>query len=185
MRYNAAVFEKPTPLSEAIASLRTATQADAARGIHALILALLAKLFTRLEQMIQLWQSGQLPTPQPRVNTTSKTIHPATTPPQEPTTRHAPSRRHHAPGAAVLRGSPAPSHQNPPSSHRCPTTHAPCPPPRAASIAHPVITSSRPPRARAPPPARTPISRKIPLKAVYKYDLIVTISYYTSRSSDR
>ncbi|MCC6716821.1 MAG: hypothetical protein IT555_02965 [Acetobacteraceae bacterium] len=57
------MINQPTQLAADLARLRTATQADGARGIHALILAILARFLARLEQVFLLWQSGQLPPP--------------------------------------------------------------------------------------------------------------------------
>ena len=56
-------------LSEQIAGLRRAVQAAPAAAwlpatLHALIIACFARLFTRLEQMLQLWQSGDLVIPE-------------------------------------------------------------------------------------------------------------------------
>lgn len=62
-------MHQPT-LAEQCASLRAAAQADAQRGwlrssLHVLIMACLARIFGRLEQLLLLWQSGALPPPQP------------------------------------------------------------------------------------------------------------------------
>ena len=59
------------PLADQLASLRTITAASPAGGwlpevLHALILACLTRLFSRLEQIIQLWQAGELSPPQTR-----------------------------------------------------------------------------------------------------------------------
>ncbi len=60
---------QPSALSAQIAGLRHAVQATPAAAwlpatLHALIIACLARLFTRLEQMLNLWQSGDLILPQ-------------------------------------------------------------------------------------------------------------------------
>ncbi len=57
-----------TPLARQVATIRGAilTQEKCAwipAGVHALIIACLARIFGRLEEMIRLWQSGQLPPP--------------------------------------------------------------------------------------------------------------------------
>ncbi len=60
----------PPPLADQIASLRAATAAVPQGGwllssLHALILALFDRIFGRLEHVLLLWQSGQLPLPAP------------------------------------------------------------------------------------------------------------------------
>ena len=58
-----------SPLGAQIASLRTAPAASTAacgmlsNALHALIAAILARIFGRLEQILLLWQTGNLPTP--------------------------------------------------------------------------------------------------------------------------
>lgn len=64
----------PSPLADTVASLRAATMATPAHAwlpaaIHALVLACLARLFGRLEEMIRLWQAGLLPPPAQRSRT--------------------------------------------------------------------------------------------------------------------
>ena len=61
------------PLSAQIATLRLAVPSGTAtgnRGLHSyiieLICACLTRIFSRLEQMAQLWQDGALPIPAPR-----------------------------------------------------------------------------------------------------------------------
>lgn len=63
-----------SPLANTVASLRVATLARPAHAwvpaaIHALILACLARLFGRLEEMVRLWQAGLLPPPTHRART--------------------------------------------------------------------------------------------------------------------
>ena len=58
-------------LSDQLLRLRHTAQAVESRAwlpeaIHALIAAIFARLFSRLEHIIQLWQAGQLPLPQSR-----------------------------------------------------------------------------------------------------------------------
>ncbi len=60
-----------TPLSAALAELRTATMAAPTHGrainyVIKMIYATLARLFTELEQLFLAWQSGQLETASPR-----------------------------------------------------------------------------------------------------------------------
>ena len=67
-------------LSEQIAGLRRAVQAAPAAAwlpatLHALIIACFARLFTRLEQMLQLWQSGDLVIPETPTRATTKSPH--------------------------------------------------------------------------------------------------------------
>jgi len=70
---------KPQPLADQFASLRAAAEADQAQAwlpasLHALIAACFARLFARLEQLVLLWQSGQLP--HPPVNAPHPARHP-------------------------------------------------------------------------------------------------------------
>jgi|GEM_PF-2270219 len=64
----------PPPLAQHIAGIAAgmramaddqAAQAGLVAALHALILATLARLLSRLEQMVELWQAGQLPEPPP------------------------------------------------------------------------------------------------------------------------
>ena len=62
---------QPPPLATRFASLHATIAACPYRGwlprsLHALILAALARVFGRLEQLLLLWQAGQLPTPKSR-----------------------------------------------------------------------------------------------------------------------
>jgi hypothetical protein len=64
----------PSPLADSVATLRIATLATPAQAwlpaaIHALILACLARVLGRLEDMIRLWQAGLLPPPRERQRT--------------------------------------------------------------------------------------------------------------------
>lgn len=59
-----------TPLSDQLRAMRTAAQAADAHGwlnsaLHALVMAVLGRIFGRLGQLIMLWQSGCLALPQP------------------------------------------------------------------------------------------------------------------------
>ncbi len=82
---------QPTPLSAQIAALRTTVPAGTAEGsrlhhsIIAIISAILTRLFTRLERMVELWQAGTLPLPAPR--------HPSAPNPARPTCAHPDSVR--------------------------------------------------------------------------------------------
>ena len=61
-----------TPLGAAIASLRLATAPSSgacgmlSNALHAMIAAIFARIFGRLEQIILLWQAGNLPAPPTR-----------------------------------------------------------------------------------------------------------------------
>ncbi len=71
----------PSPLADTVASLRIATLATPAHAwlpaaIHALILACLARILGRLEEMIRLWQAGLLPPPVQRPRTAPATSRP-------------------------------------------------------------------------------------------------------------
>ena len=61
---------KSSPLAGQLAGLRAAITSNDDRGwlsasLHAMIAAIFARIFDRLEQILVLWQSGQLPPPQP------------------------------------------------------------------------------------------------------------------------
>ena len=111
----------PPSLGDQIARLRTATQAQERcawipSAIHALIAALFARIFDRLESLILLWQSGTLP-PAPRARCDAPS-------PQAPHTR-APYTRAARPASS--RSSPA----SPPAGPNCarhagqPASHGP------------------------------------------------------------
>jgi hypothetical protein len=78
----------PSPLADDLARLRATAQAESVcRGprdvLAALLMACLARLFARLEDMLRLWQSGQLPPPPPpRAQAEPPTAHPGSVPPQ-------------------------------------------------------------------------------------------------------
>jgi hypothetical protein len=111
----------PSPLADSVASLRVATLATQAHAwlpaaIHALILACLARILGRLEEMIRLWQAGLLPLPMARPGTVR--ANPANPWPREarqdsisvpclPPARHRPpARARTADHAAAEAGSP-------------------------------------------------------------------------------
>ena len=59
---------QPAPLSAQLAELRANAPSGAACGmlsnaLHALIAAIFARIFSRLEQIVLLWQAGHLPAP--------------------------------------------------------------------------------------------------------------------------
>ena len=140
-------------LSEQIAGLRRAVQAAPAAAwlpatLHALIIACFARLFTRLEQMLQLWQSGDLVIPQIPPRTTTKSAH----------------RR--SPSAATFR-----------QSRRCARQTATPARPRARhprairrTAAIPPSATRQRPRPARDPPAPCPPSRVTPARS-YNYDI--------------
>lgn len=146
IRYNTPVSQTPTPLADGIASLRTAILADEARGIHALILAILARLLTRLEHMIRLWQAGQLPTPRTKPagrKTCSETVRRR----EAGAASARPSRRRPAHRATARRRTSAANARVGRNSAALPPQR---PPPRTRSIAPAGATAHRP-LVRAPP----------------------------------
>ena len=133
----------PTPLGAQIASLRKAGTAPPgadrrmlSKSLHALIAAIFARIFDRLEQILLLWQSGQLPAPPIRAPRA------ATLPRQHP----AKPRRHRARQRI----------RTPLTKPQAPNRHrAPNPPATSA----PFATTPSPVRPR---PARDPPSRRRP-----------------------
>ncbi|MCC6718278.1 MAG: hypothetical protein IT555_10365 [Acetobacteraceae bacterium] len=146
------MLSHPPTLNQQIAGLRSAISADQAPAwlpdaLHALIIAILARLLGRLEAMIQLWQSGQLPPPPLRAPARHTT-------PRRQTRSHAP--RPHA--------SESPRRAIAPPGAPMPASRAPAIT-RAASRTPPIPTPHRgfaappPPHpARAPPVSQHPIS---------------------------
>ena len=152
------MLDNPPPLADQFASLR-ATTATAQpplwlpASLHALILAALASLFSCLEDLIRLWQSGNLPTPQPR---------------PEPTPRPAPGSRR-APTTPPLRT--ASSHPRAHPAETRPPTRDVVANPRAVRIGRApnratqiiqlraTIPPLRPRSAHDPPPLHCPICR--------------------------
>ena len=106
---------QPTPLAHQIANLKIAAQASPASGflcesIHALITACLLRLFTRLDLLFQLWQSGTLPRPAYR--------HPAEKMPQM---HLAQARRNYYDNKTIIEPPPAaPPQPAPPPPDRSP-----------------------------------------------------------------
>jgi hypothetical protein len=91
----------PSPLAETVTAMRAALLATPAhdwvpQAIHALILACLARILGRLEEMIRLWQAGLLPPVAQRPRTA-----PATSRPRE--ARRSPDCVHHRTPAAQAR----------------------------------------------------------------------------------
>ena len=141
---------QPPLLANHFASLRAATAAAPQGGwlpssLHALISALFARLFDRLEQFLLLWQSGQLPTrresaPRPAADHTPAPAHPPTT--ASRTKRRARARTHA------------------PKINYTPATRTPSPnvAPRAGAIPPSIPSRPRTRPARAPPSVKNPTS---------------------------
>ncbi len=151
----------PSPLAESVASLRVAMLATPAHAcvptaIHALILACLARILGRLEDMIRAWQAGQLPPPTQRPRTARAT--PCARAPLRNTHRAASRERRpigaEQPADARDPASCAPSHRR----------HVPLRPDRPRPEFPP-----RPPGTNAadaaPPLAHAPIRRRISLRS--------------------
>lgn len=141
----------PPTLTQELAGLRQSAEADDAHGwlpaaLHALIMACLARLFARLEQVFLLWTAGDLPPQRP---TTPRPITPPTTrAPSRPRTHRASRQPRTRPSARTTK------HATP--RQTTVTTPAPSltPAPKRGIPAVPP-----PSNARAPPPPRAPIRR--------------------------
>ena len=144
---------QPSPsLADKLASLRSTAPAGAGRrmlpkSLDALIAAIFARIFARLEQIFLLWQSGTLPMPAPRERAT----HPQ---PKQFPQSHAARRT----SASAWRLGGQSSHASAPSPSPCSTRGAraksPAPRPcRGTSASHPESQRprSRNPAARDPP----------------------------------
>ena len=133
------------PLADHLASLRDDTAGGPIGGwlpapLHALILAALARVFGRLEQLLRLWQTGALPAPRPRAPTASAT-------PRAPQARARQTRIRHSRTrlAIARRGKPVMPRPGPPAS---------------STRSRPSARPHRQPRpARAPPSARRALFR--------------------------
>ncbi len=163
----------PPPLAPQIAGLTAGLRAESAAladrygtiparlvaAVHAMLLAALARLMDRLEQLLLLWQSGQLPQP------AARPVIASTTPPTKfnpiSPTRTKSSRTLHTrspPGATPP--APNPPIQTPPSGTRRErpgpaSAPIPChatipPPPTRHARAPPRKTTPRAPRRRTP-----------------------------------
>lgn len=127
----------PSELAESLASLRhaaTATQAPAwlPATLHALILACLARLIGRLEDMVQLWRAGLLPPPN----------HPAAHPAAPGTSRAPPASARRTPRRYRRR-----------RQTRAPRQHSVAPPCRHGVMRPPSAAAITPSRATTPSPA--------------------------------
>ena len=154
-------------LSDQFARLRIAAQAQETRAwiptaVQALITAILVRLFSRLEQMLLLWQSGTLPSR----DTPNRAAAVAPRLPGLHAPRHRPARR------IARRISRVQRHQRTAAPWAIPVTQPP-------NIAHEctLARSKRPHSARAPPCDRpSHRSRNPPLagsrnRAHYRFDI--------------
>ena len=137
---------QPAPLAAQLAAIRTATTSNDSRGmlpaaLHALIAAIFARIFGRLEQFLLLWQSGDLPQSEIQPPQSARNTRTSQLAIMRPTRATTPPIRPRQPPAA-----PSRAHANP---------NPPC----ARQIAPPILTRSTPliPLAR-PRPARDPPS---------------------------
>ena len=133
---------QPPPLADQMAQLHTALRAEGTcawlpEAVHALIAAFLARIFGRLEQLLQLWQSGNFPAPQPQR-------------PADPAARPRPPCVRRAPASARSRHRTVASG---PAAIAQPVA-APNPAPAIAPSGA-IIPSPRPRSAHDPPAAQT------------------------------
>jgi hypothetical protein len=186
----------PSTLADEVARLGTATTSVPAPvwlpdAVHALIMACLARLFGRLEEMIRLWQAGLLPPPPaprprqanlqprrpatlqvsaPRTPATSRHSYVPATPGEIPTEPHAGSpRRRTAPSAQP--GFVQPAGQ----THR--RTHALPPSCRAQSSPHAQTRGPPSKKRRSHPRERMSISLRYRI-----YQRIPTTADFGNRS---
>ena len=152
---------QPPRLAGQFAALR-ATTATTPKGawipapVHALIMACLARIFGRLEQLMLLWHACCLPAPpSPR---TPKCRNPSSVPHSR-----APARQAHRPASALGQLKAADR-----SSHAKPAMHAPTPRPAAS---RPIASSSRPHAARDPPNQPQNPARRVAQTRPYHYVL--------------
>ena len=153
------MLPQSTKLADDIANLRITATVNSGpsllpAALQTLIIAILTRLFTRLEDMIRLWQTGQLPIPPARPER-----HQSRT---ETVCGHERARRSSASFTRPRRTAWAPTPANcragtePPRSSRAPSRTAralhPIPRPAAAASLPAVTPCTRPRSARAPPP---------------------------------
>ncbi len=136
----------PSPLSDQCAALRRAAQDAIApcwvpESVYALIVACLVRLFARLEEMVLLWQSGDLPA------ACARRRRAPFAPKSPPARRHAAAhaRSHHKSARAQANPAPRPSHR--PAGfararHRAPGQSRPSHRPRRTARAPPLAKNS-------------------------------------------
>ena len=144
---------QPTPLGDRFTRINQALQAQekcawVPAAIHTLIMAILARLFGRFDQMLQLWQAGALPAPPIRAipndtpgdDPTHRQCRPATRAPRHrprPATRQAESAQHLRARMATARSIPAPDRT------------------QSLASANTIVPPARPRPARDPPASQT------------------------------
>ena len=157
---------QPRPLSAELAELRSATSRAAATGwvenyVIEIIMACLARLFARLEQLLQLWTAGTLPLPPVRVQSPhlrQSAPPPATARPKTPRAcRHRPA----APRRRLIYTRPAGDRG---IASRVVTAPTPAPLARAARS-----SALRPRSARASPRQKPPIPKPQPAPKLLRY----------------
>ena len=148
---------EPSLLANGLAGLRATTTSNDDRGwlpasLHALIMAIFARIFGRLEQLVLLWQAGTLPAAQPATATPARTPRP---PAQQsnPAIPRAPTRARPSP-----LDTPSPAPRPPTCAINITPSAAPAPHwgPRIGLR----IRAARAPPAKPTP--KTPLSRKEP-----------------------
>ncbi len=150
--------DQPLPLAQAVARLRLNAQAHPAPlwlpdALHAMIVAALASIFGRLEDMIRLWQAGLLP---PLVSRTDPTERRSNTPPTRD--RVAPSRARSPRRRRAETKVPCPNNHRAPARSNRPHTIRQC---RDGSGTP--SCQATPFRTARAPPARFPFSTVEPL----------------------
>ena len=152
---------QPPSLASQLAQLHTAASAADAPcwlpdSVHALIMACLARIFGRLEQLLQLWQTGSLPQPAIRASSIRT---PYVRKPSRPAARRISRRARAATRQDSL-------------TRSAPVRHAAIAPPRVAIA----ITQPPPRRCRRPARDPPPTCQSRPFARILKHVYIVTIS---------
>ena len=162
---------RSSPLADQLAGLRAATTSNDDRGwlpasLHALIMAILARIFGRLEHILLLWQSGNLPAPLPR-----RTAHPIqhhsadadsarALPPPAPC---APCRRTRSAKSATAQDTHRAGQRQQTRHRQTRLANAmPAPNPAAIASSKPATATPPPQQARAPPPNAGQTAAKAP-----------------------
>ena len=149
------------PLTDRLAGLRTAAQADAARSwlsnsLQTLIMSIFARIFGRLEQLLLLWQSGHLPPLKSVIARPTSAPRPAIPAQHLAQPRARPTRQYAAIPDLAARAAIA---------RRAPALRAHHAAPRLAS-SRSLMPAARPRQAHDPPSARHPICRETLLAGV-------------------
>lgn len=169
---------QPSPTPK-VAILRIPAPADRSSpllpaSLHALITAILTRLFTRLEHLLQLWQAGNLPIPQPRPRTARANSPRIAGERHESAPRAAPFPPH--PRRRTMAAPPCASHA--PSFSARPAAPAWRHPRHTPGISPFATPTARPPphSARAPPSTHPPIGFATPHAGPHRHDINVAIS---------